>query len=1085
MPNSPASLATLAASLIQRAALWCLLLLCLPTAVHATAYSFPGNLPGGCSGGSGVYTCNGLTLSNGDTLSVSTTTTINISGNLITNKSTVNENGSASALTLVVSGQVKASYQAVINANITAGSFNDPGGSVTFGGSITTTSGSVPLGWATTVGGSIRTTSGNISLNGSNTVTGSVTSGSGSIDIGYASTIGGNVGSDGPVSVGQSSTVAGTVTSRSSPVSIGYATRSTGDVTAHGGTLSIGGTAAIAACARSTASQAISLQWAATSGGVCCGTTCGNACVSNNSGLAMPPSCAPAPFVAGTNYSFESWDKGGYYIRHSNYLGYISAVGSNANSVTLQDATFTARAGRADASCWSFESVNYPGYYLRHQNFVLKLQSSDGSALFDNDTTFCTRTGLAGSTGLSLESFNYPGYYIRHDTSLALGIAYSDGGSAYAGQATFRVRDGLSTSAPHHLEIRHGSGTGLTCTPSTLTVLACQDASCSSLYTGGLTGTLTATGTPAVVFPSGASFSIAAGASSTTIDAQVVSAGSVVFGAANLSVTPTSGTTCNFGSPACTFTAADAGLLFDVPHHVAETSQAVSITAVRKSDNAASCAPAFANVNKSVTFACSYANPASGTLPVRVGGKALNAANSTSAACDAGGQAVTLAFDATGKATTTLQYADAGQMNLTARYVGSGSDAGLSMTGTDSFVAVPANFAFSSITAAPIKAGNAFSATVTARNSAGNATPNFGRETTPAAPTLAFARYQPASGSSGSFTGTLGTFASGSATASDLKWTEVGNGDLSASLNSYLSSGLDVSGTTGSTGAVGRFIPHHFDTAVSPACTGGAFHYSGQPITTTITAKNASGGVTSNYAGATWAKAVTIGDSGLGLGGFNGTDSVAATAFSGGSATATPAYTFTSKLTAGQTLKLRAVDADGVSSSPDGSEGSTPLRSGRLVIPNGYGSEKSVLEILMRVEYWSGQAWLPSSTDVCTTIPSTALALSNYRDYRGSAASWTTSGTVSSQGSGVHKLTLAAPSGNATGTVDIALNLGTGTADQSCNASHPATGAGNLAWLRSRNGSCASTWDRDPSARAAFGVYSAESKKTVHVREIF
>ena len=92
---------------------------------------------------------------------------------------------------------------------------------------------------------------------------------------------------------------------------------------------------------------------------------------------------------------------------------------------------------------------------------------------------------------------------------------------------------------------------------------------------------------------------------------------------------------------------------------------------------------------------------------------------------------------------------------------------------------------------------------------------------------------------------------------------------------------------------------------------------------------------------------------------------------------------------------------------------------------------------------------------------------------------------MSSQGSGVHKLTLAAPSGNATGTVDIALNLGTGTADQSCNASHPATGAGNLAWLRSRNGSCASTWDRDPSARAAFGVYSAESKKTVHVREIF
>jgi hypothetical protein len=1085
MPISPASIATRAASLIQRAALWCLLLLWLPTAVHATAYSFPGNLPGGCSGGSGVYTCNTLTLSNGDTVSVSTTTTITVNGNLNTNASSINQGGATSSLALIVTGQLKVSHQAIVNANVTAGSVSDAGGEVTFGGSITTTTGTVSIGSASTVGASIRTTSGLISLSGSNSVTGSVTSGSGAIDTGNSSTIGGNVGSDGAITIGLGTTVAGSVTSGISTVSLGSAARSAGDVTAHNGTLTLGSSAAVAACSRSTGSKTISLLSAATSGGVCCGTTCGNACVSNNSGGAMPASCAVAPFTAGTTYSFESWDKSGYYIRHSNWLGYISKIDSSSSSGTLQDATFTARAGRADSSCWSFESVNYPGYYLRHQNFTLKLHASDGSALFDKDTTFCQRTGLAGS-GISLESINYPGYYIRHDASLALGIAYSDGGSSYAGQATFYARGGLSTQAPHHLEIRHGSGTGLTCTPSKLTVLACQDASCSSLYTSGLTGTITATGTPAVVFPSGANFSIAAGASSTTLDAQVVSAGSVVFGTANLSVTPSSSTTCNFGSPACTFTAADTGLLFDVPNHVAEASQGVSITAVRKSDNAASCTPAFANVDKSITFTCSYANPTSGTLPVRVGSKALNAANNASAACDATGQGVTLAFDSTGKASTTLQYADVGQMNLSAKYVGSGSDAGLTMTGTDSFIAAPSTFAFSSITTAPIKAGNAFSATVTARNSAGTATPNFGKETTPAAPTLGFTKYQPSTGSSGSFSGTLGSFSGGSAVGSDLKWTEVGNGDLTATVTNYLSTGLNASGNTGTTGAVGRFIPHHLDVTVSPACTGGSFYYSGQPITTTVTAKNASNGVTSNYAGATWAKATAISDAGsLGLGGFNGTDAVLATAFSGGIASATPAYTFTSKLTAEQTLKLRAVDADGVSSSPDGTEGSTPVRSGRLVIPNGYGSEKSTLDILMRVEYWSGQAWLPSSTDVCTTIPASALALSNYRDYKGATASWTTSGAVTNQGSGVHKLTLAAPSGYATGTVDIAFNLGTGTADQSCNANHPATGAGNLAWLRSRNGSCATTWDRDPSARAAFGIYSAESKKTVHVREIF
>ena len=35
------------------------------------------------------------------------------------------------------------------------------------------------------------------------------------------------------------------------------------------------------------------------------------------------------------------------------------------------------------------------------------------------------------------------------------------------------------------------------------------------------------------------------------------------------------------------------------------------------------CTPAFASVSKPVTLSCSYANPTSGTLPVRVGGTPL------------------------------------------------------------------------------------------------------------------------------------------------------------------------------------------------------------------------------------------------------------------------------------------------------------------------------------------------------------------------------------------------------------------------------------------------------------------------------
>ncbi|HJV69181.1 LamG domain-containing protein [Ideonella sp.] len=707
----------------------------------------------------------------------------------------------------------------------------------------------------------------------------------------------------------------------------------------------------------------------------------------------------------------------------------------------------------------------------------------------------------------------------------------------------------------HHVELRHGTGTGLTCTPSTLTVVACQDAACSSLYTAGLTGTLAATGAPAVTWPDGAAFSIASGASSTTVRAQVVSAGSVSFGTTGLSVTPASATSCTFGSPACSFSAEDSGLRFDVPNHVADSAQSVSVSAVKKADNSNACVPAFAGVSKPITFRCSFQDPASGTLPVRVGGTAVQ--------CGAGSQAVTLAFDATGTASTTLQYADVGQVALDATYTGSGSDAGLTMTGSDSFIAAPYTFTVAAASGTQV-AGVGFSATVTAQNASGATTPNFGREAAPESVTLGWVRTQPqASGAvNGTWTGSVGSFASGSAAVNSFQWSEVGRGDLSAVLASgnYLASGYTAAGSSAGTpvlcasewgtcvlpagatatiyygrngrlamrsgmtgnvwcanaafgdpdpgytkqcwyvatggssaasnGAIGPFRPHHFDVAVTPACAAGNFGYAGQPIPATITAKNASGGTTSNYFGS-YAKATTLSDAGaLAIGGFTDGATVPAASYTLGVANAAPTYGFTDKLTAPQTLAIRATDADGVSSSGH-AEGSTPLRSGRLLVANGYGSENSALQLALRVEYWSGKAWLLNGDDGCTgygaaSIPTGSVALSSVRDHKGGAGSWTTNATaITMKSNGVGTLTLAAPSGGATGTVDLALNLGAGTADESCLANHPASTGAVLPWLRSRNGSCATGWASDPSARAAFGIYSPESKKTVHVREIF
>ena len=86
-------------------------------------------------------------------------------------------------------------------------------------------------------------------------------------------------------------------------------------------------------------------------------------------------------------------------------------------------------------------------------------------------------------------------------------------------------------------------------------------------------------------------------------------------------------------------------------------------------------------------------------------------------------------------------------------------------------------------------------------------------------------------------------------------------------------------------------------------------------------------------------------------------------------------------------------------------------------------------------------------------------------------------------------LLLSAPSPTATGSVDVAVNLGSTSTDQSCLSSHPASTGANLPWLRAQFGSangCAGVNDfsRDPSIRATFGVYAPELKRIIHSAEI-
>lgn len=652
----------------------------------------------------------------------------------------------------------------------------------------------------------------------------------------------------------------------------------------------------------------------------------------------------------------------------------------------------------------------------------------------------------------------------------------------------------------HHVRLNH-SGTGVTCTGSSVTVNACDSADSSgtcTANTGGLNGNVVAKSAGGATLAT-VPFTIASGSSSTAVTVPVTTAQTATFETSGLSVTPNNTWTCWDGSAAsCSHVYADAGFIFDVPNHVAEVSQTVNVSAVKKSNNSLACTTAFASVSKNVTFVCGYSNPASGTLPVRVGGNALNAGNSTTAACDATGRAVSLAFGATGVASTTFQYADVGNMSLTATYTGSGADAGLVMTGSDTFIAAPKDFAFSGITAGPIKAGNNFGATVTARNNAGTTTANFGKETSAEGVTLSSTLVTPnpvtyplaSNPALGNNVIVGSSFANGVAALSNLTWGEVGSITLTGALTSgsYLGSGLTA---TGASATVGAFIPDHFDTAVIASasvpmpCPAGltcpalynGFVYSGQPFSMQVTAKNLAGGTTANYHSAyslsnsvnltAWDALGSVITQNPGSGTL-ASGSLASTAFgSGVASTSAQAYTFSTSPKTPTDIYLRAVDAVNTSvtsrrATPGASvEGGVKVVSGKVKISNAHGSELLPLPMTATVQYYNGSTWVTSSTDSITQFNTNLSPAGNIVativNGLGSGVSVATPGVVTVAG-GVRAFTLNKP--GVVGSVDISLN----------------TPAYLLA------GSNGAGVNPSKAGRATFGVYQ-KRKEFIYMRE--
>lgn len=435
------------------------------------------------------------------------------------------------------------------------------------------------------------------------------------------------------------------------------------------------------------------------------------------------------------------------------------------------------------------------------------------------------------------------------------------------------------------------STTALTCTPAAVTVTACMDSACTTTYSGNVSATLLPTGWVGGDTQTFAGSGASLGLSKTT-------AGSYTLGvsSSNPPIKAFSQTLCSINGGAystnCALTFANAGLLYSVPAQTSGvTSAPITITAAKTDDITKKCVPAFTG-SRNVKFWSGYVNPATGTLPLAVNGSNIATASP--------GTSLALNFDANAQAMVTLNYPDAGQVSLNARYDGSvaTADNGLVMTGSSTFAVKPYALCVDSpdanwnCAATPVAAqnpancgvfraaGNSFNLRVTGKAASGAITDACALPTTPNYQqnglVLGSAVVAPSGGQNGALSAASVNITAGGTATVSVSESEVGVFGLSATPPSTAYFGLTV--PAGSSN-FGRFTPAGFnasgtlnnrsDLTCSPAA---GFTYLSEPVgaAVALSAVNAAGAVTQNYTGSyarlNLATVLSAGSNGLAFG---------------------------------------------------------------------------------------------------------------------------------------------------------------------------------------------------------------------------
>jgi len=646
-----------------------------------------------------------------------------------------------------------------------------------------------------------------------------------------------------------------------------------------------------------------------------------------SSTIALPSGLSSLPITGTAGYTVMGW------VRAGSATGARWLVGNNDAS---QGWRLTWNAGQLGLTKTGVTFTSATGGSVSGGSFAASTALSTGSWYFvalSVDTmakyaVLYAYPATAGAVGYSVRvTATFAGTWTAPAGASTTSIGGTSGGAGnfVGGLDEVRVYDGplsqagiesarLDTRSPcpgmlDHLEIQ-GVATGVTCLPTTLTLRACADAACTTLYTGGVTGTLSAAGTPTVNWDgtsggaAGADFVIPSGSSAVAKNVQVSTPGAVDFGVLGASPATTGVTTCNFGAPACRFTAADVGLIIsgsatgDVANLPTQTAGVASSTyylrAVQTSTTTGAC-QALLTGTQSVNWGYYCANPAtcsaSNLMTLSATSSGAIARNNASAATPST-SAIDMTFDVNGSAPFSLNFADVGSVRLfAAKTLTSAQGVSKALnTQSNAFVVKPAGFTVTNVlrtadgAANPAPSGpdnsaasvfvatgdgsvaaNQFRAKLTAVTAGGAPTPNFGKEAVPEGIKLKPTRLaHPDLASNGAlFVGATGgglvngPFNNGEATPTNLAWTEVGIMTLTPSVGDgdYLGAG-EVVGTPSVN--IGRFIPSYFvvtgSTAFDAGCSAGGFSYMGQPFATplaaTIEAHNSVNGITQNYSGA-------------------------------------------------------------------------------------------------------------------------------------------------------------------------------------------------------------------------------------------